>query len=162
MGGSYQDQEDGGKRTTIAVGDGNGSYGLTPSLYAVDLAGPGSVAPYPVDPNATAPVYLERIGIDLDELNADLRDYKVISSIYPQARVDTAGGNLLQFSIGASDFPNNLSPNWAPYQSYDGVQNYQLDFNMAGRWLAIRALWPDWRTFTMTGMDLDIKTQGRR
>jgi hypothetical protein len=162
MGGSYQDQEDGGKRITVAIGDGNAQYGLTPSLYAVDVAGPGSVAPYPVDPNATAPVQLERIGIDLDELDASLRDYKLISSVYPQARVDTTGGNMLQVSIGASDNPNDLSPNYAPFQPYDGVTKQKLDFNVAGRWLAVRFLWPDFRTFTMTGIDLDIKTQGRR
>lgn len=162
MGGSYQDQEDGGKRITIAIGESSSEYGLVSSLYAVDLVGPGSVAPYPVDAHATAPVYLERVGIDLDELDASLRDYKLISSVYPQARVDTTGGQMLQVSIGASDFPNNLSPNWAPYQPYDGVTKYKLDFNIAGRWVAIRVLWPDWRPVTMTGLDLDIKTQGRR
>jgi hypothetical protein len=162
MGGSYQDQEDGGKRITIAIGDSNSQYGLTSSLYAVDLAGVGSVAPYPVDANASAPPYLERVGIDLDELDASLRDYKVVSTVWPQARVDTTGGNMLQVSIGASDSPNNLIPNWASYQNYDGVTRTSLDFNVAGKWLAIRVLWPDWRTFTLTGMDLDIKTTGRR
>jgi hypothetical protein len=162
MGGSYQDQEDGGKRITIAIGDGSGSYGLTSALYAVDLAGPGSVAPYPVNSAATAFPYLERVGIDLDELDASLRDYKLVSSVYPQARVDTTGGKMLQVSIGASDNPNDLSPTWAPYQPYDGVNNTKLDFNVAGKWVAMRVLWPDWRTFTMTGIDLDIKTQGRR
>jgi hypothetical protein len=115
-----------------------------------------------VDPIATAPVYLERIGIDLDELNASLRDYKVVSTVWPQARVDTTGGNMLQVSIGASDSPNSLSPTWAAYQPYDGVTRTNLDFNVAGKWLALRILWSDWRTFTITGMDLDIKTQGRR
>jgi hypothetical protein len=162
MGGSYQDQEDGGKRITIAIGEGSTEYGLTASLYALDLAGQGSVAPYPVDPAATAPVYLERVGIDLDELDASLRDYKLVSSVYPQARVDTTNGQNLQVSIGVSDFPNNLTPTWGPYQPYDGVLNYKLDYNLAGRWVAIRVLWDDWRTFTMTGIDLDIKTQGRR
>lgn len=162
MGGSYQDQEDGGKRSVVAIGDANPAYGVTASLYAVDLAGLGSVAPYPVAVNATAPVKFERVGIDLDELNADLRDYKNISTVYPQARVDTSGGQMLQVAVGASDNPNDLSPTWGPYQTYDGVTNYKLDVNAAGRWLAIKFLWSDWRTFTMTGIDLDIKTTGRR
>lgn len=162
MGGSYQDQEDGGKRITVAIGDGNSTYGLVPSLYAFDQYGPGSVAPYPVAVNATAPVYLERVGIDLDELEADLRDYKNISTVYPQARVDTTGGQMLQVSVGASDYPNNLAPTWGPYQPYDGVTKYKLDTNAAGRWLAIRVRWADYHTFTLTGMDLDIKTTGRR
>jgi hypothetical protein len=162
MGGSYQDQEDGGKRITIAVGGGSAEYGLTPSLYAIDQYGPGSVAPYPVDANATAPVQFERVGIDLDELDASLRDYKLISTVYPQARVDTDGGHMLQIAVGASDFPNDLAPTWGPYQPYDGVTKRKLDVNVAGRWLAIRVLWDDWHSFTMTGLDLDIKTTGRR
>lgn len=162
MGGSYQDQEDGGKRTTIAIGDANPTYGVVSSLYAYDEYGPGSVAPYPVDIHATAPPYFERTGIDLDELDASLRDYKLISSVYPQARVDTTGGQMLQISVGSSDYPNNLAPTWGPYQPYDGVTKYKLDVNMAGRWLALRFLWNDYHTFTVTGLDLDIKTQGRR
>jgi hypothetical protein len=162
IGGSYQDQEDGGKRITIAIGDANSAYGLQSSLYAFDLYGQGSVAPYPVDANATAPVQLERVGIDLDELGADLRDYKNISTVYPQARVDTDGGQMLQIAVGASDYPNNLSPTWGPYQPYDGITKYKLDTNVAGRWLALRVLWDDYHTFTLTGMDLDIKTTGRR
>lgn len=162
MGGSWQDQEDGGKRIVVCVGDANPTYNVVSSLYAFDLAGQGSVAPYPVDPNATAPMYIERVGIDLDELGADLRDYKCVSTVYPQARVDTAGGNSLQVSVGASDNPNDLIPTWGAYQAYDGVVNYKCDVNSAGRWLAIRVYWPDWRSITLTGFDLDIKTTGRR
>jgi hypothetical protein len=162
MGGSYQDQEDGGKRIVVAVGDANATYGLNSSLYAFDVEGSGSVAPYPVDANATAPVYFERVGIDLDELDANLRDYKNISTVYPQARVDTSGGQYLQVSVGASDNPNDLNPTWEPYQVYDGITKYKLDVNAAGRWLAIRVLWDDWHSFTLTGFDLDIKTTGRR
>jgi hypothetical protein len=162
MGGSYQDQEDGGKRIVVCVGDGSGSYGLAPSLYAFDNEGPGSVAPYPVAVAATAPVTFERIGMDLDELDNNLRDYKLLSTVYPQARVDTSNGKYLQISVGASDNPNDLTPNWGPYQPYDGVTKYKLDVNKAGRWLAIRVRWDDWRTFTLTGFDFDIKTTGKR
>jgi hypothetical protein len=162
MGGTYQDQEDGGKRIVVCVGDASAAYGTTASLYAYDLEGPGSVAPYPVAVNATAPVKFERVGLDLDELDQDLRNYKLLSSLYPQARVDTAGGEYLQVSVGASDNPNDLNPVWGPYQPYDGVTKYKLDTNVAGRWLAIRVLWEDWHSFTLTGFDLDIKTTGQR
>jgi hypothetical protein len=102
MGGSYQDQEDGGKRITVAVGEGSTEYGLQPTLYAFDVYGAGSVAPYPVDANATAPAYLERTGIDLDELGVDLKAYKLLRTVYPQARVNTDGGNMLQIAVGTS------------------------------------------------------------
>lgn len=162
MGGSYQDQEDGGKRVTVCVGDGSTEYGLQPTLYAFDVYGTGSVAPYPVDVNATAPVYLERTGIDLDEQGAELRDYKLLRSVYPQARVDTTGGNTLQIAVGASDDPSSTTANYTDYQSYDGVGNNKIDVNSAGRWLAIKLLWNDFRSFVLTGFDLDIKTNGKR
>jgi len=162
MGGSYQDQEDGDKRVNVYVGDNSGSYSLQNSLYAFDLTGPGSVAPFPVDTNATAPVYLERIGIDLDDLEANLRDYKQINTIYPQARIDTSAGSALMVDIGASDFVNSAAPVYAGYQAYDGVDNYKLDYNIGGRWLAIRMKWADFRPFILTGFDLHIQTTGRR
>jgi hypothetical protein len=162
IGGSYQDQEDGGKRVTVCLGDGNTEYGLQPTLYAFDVFGQGSVAPYPVDVNATAPVYLERTGLDLDELGAELRQYKLLRSIYPQARVDTTGGNSLMISAGSSDDPNADEPNWGDYQPYDGVDNQKIDVNTEGRWLALRILWNDFRSFVLTGLDLDIRTTGGR
>lgn len=162
IGGSYQDQEDGGKRVTICLGDGNTEYGLQPTLYAFDVFGPGSVAPYPVDANATAPVYLERTGLDLDELGAELRQYKLLRSIYPQARVDTAGGNSLMIAAGSSDDPGSDEAVYGEYQPYDGFENQKIDLNTEGRWLALKILWNDYRSFTITGFDLDIRTTGGR
>jgi hypothetical protein len=112
--------------------------------------------------NATAPVYLERTGIDLDEAGAELRQYKLLRSIYPQARVDTTGGNVLQIAAGSSDDPNGDTPAYSAYQPYDGVDNQKVDVNTEGRWLALKLLWPDYRTFTLTGFDLDIRTTGGR
>lgn len=162
IGGSYQDQEDGGKRVTICLGDANTEYGLQPTLYAFDVFGPGSVAPYPVDANATAPVYLERTGLDLDELGAELRQYKLLRSIYPQARVDTAGGNSLMIAAGSSDDPGSDEAVYGEYQPYDGFENQKIDLNTEGRWLALKILWNDYRSFTITGFDLDIRTTGGR
>jgi hypothetical protein len=70
------------------------------SLYAQDPYGANSSVSYPVDTNATKPKYLARDGIDLDELNADLRGTKVLASIYPQARLG-AGAAPLQINGGS-------------------------------------------------------------
>jgi hypothetical protein len=162
MGGSYQDQEDGGKRITVAVGEGDATYGLQPSLYAFDVFGPGSVAPYPVDSNATGRAYLERTGIDLDEVGVDLKAYKLLRTVYPQARVDTSGGQMLQIAVGASDDTNSDTPTYGDWQPYDGKQFYKVDVNAAGRWLALKIQWPDYREFSITGFDLDLLTTGHR
>jgi hypothetical protein len=101
-GGSYLDQEDGFKRTPVYVGTSSTKYSLGTTLYGLDLFGAGSTLGYPVDTNATQPRYLERDGIDLDTLNVELRGYKVLSSIFPQARLGDSAANLT-FSVGASD-----------------------------------------------------------
>lgn len=162
MGGSYQDQEDGGKRITVAVGEGNAAYGLQPTLYAFDVFGTGSVAPYPVDANATAPAFLERTGIDLDEVGVDLKSYKLLRTIYPQARVDTTGGNMLQIAVGTSDDVNSDTPTYGAFQPFDGKEFYKIDVNAAGKWLALKIQWNDFRNFTITGFDLDLLTTGHR
>jgi hypothetical protein len=159
-GGSYQDQEDGFKRTPVYVGTSNTTYNLSTSLYALDLFGPGSTVSFPVDTNATAPRYLERDGIDLDSLNEDLRGYKVIASIYPQGRFDVSAPPLM-ISMGAADY-FNVTPVFSPYQPYDGNTNYKLDFNIAGRYLFMKLLYASFVDMTITGFDLDLLTQGQR
>jgi hypothetical protein len=163
IGGSYQDQEDGDKRVIAMVGSLNAGYNLTTQLYAFDIYGTGSVAAFPVDANATATRYLERVGFDMNELNTELRGYKTLSTIYPQARVDTSGGSYMMISVGASDNISDLTTsNWSPWAQYDGDTNYKLDFNIAGRWLGIRIQWADYRALTITGFDYDIRLTGNR
>ncbi|MBW7970944.1 hypothetical protein [Bradyrhizobium sp. BR 10289] len=156
FGGSYQDQEDGYKRTICYVGEANSAHNLITSLYAFDVYGQGSAAAYPVDANATKPRYLERRGIDLDELNADLRGYKTLSSVYPQVRLGSGAANLM-IDVGVSDTFNSNNPNWTGYQPYDGADLYKLDYNAAGRWLAIRMKFSDYKELTILGFDLDLK-----
>jgi hypothetical protein len=158
-GGSYLDQEDGFKRTPVYVGDANATYGLSTSLYALDLFGTGSTVPFPVDTNATLPRILERDGIDLDSLNEDLRGYKVVSSIYPQGRFGS-GAQPLMFSVGAADY-FTTTPVFGAYQPYDGNTNYKLDFNIAGRWLSMRIKYSDYNEMTLTGFDIDLHANGQ-
>jgi len=161
VGGSYQDQEDGFKRSTVYVGEDAASYGLVRSLYAFDNFGQGSTVAFPVDTAATRPRYLERDGIDLDELNADLKGYKCLASIYPQARLGS-GAAPLMIDVGASDFFNVPATFPVGYQPYDGVTTQKLDFNVAGRWLSYRIKLDDYREMTITGLDLDLKGGSKR
>jgi hypothetical protein len=157
-GGSYLDQEDGFKRTPVYVGVNNSTYGLSTSLYALDLFGPGSTVAFPVDTNATAPRYLERDGIDLDSLNEDLRGYKVVSSVYPQGRFGS-GAPPIMFSMGSADY-FTTTPIFSAYQAYDGNTNYKLDFNIAGRYLSMRIKYAGYQDVSLSGFDIDLKTTG--
>lgn len=157
-GGSYLDQEDGFKRTPVYVGTANATYSLGTTLYAQDIFGQGSTVPFPVDLPATAPRYLERDGIDLDSLNADLRGYKTVSSVWPQARlgVDSAP---LKFAMGASDYVN-VPAVFSEYQPYNGSTLSKLDFNIAGRYLSMKILFDDYKEMSLSGFDIDLKNTG--
>lgn len=157
-GGSYLDQEDGFKRTPVYVGDSNSMYGLTTSLYAQDLFGTGSTVSFPVDTNATKPRLLERDGIDLDSLNADLRGYKVVSSIFPQGRFGP-GAQPLMIAVGASDYAN-VPAVFSDYQPYDGNTNYKCDYNIGGRFLSMHLLYSDYNEMSLSGFDIDLHATG--
>ena len=161
MGGTYQDQEDGLKRTTVYVGSLNATYSLSTSLYALDPYGVNSNVAYPVDTNATAPRFIERIGLDLDELNAQISGYKTLSTIYPQARLGSGASNLM-IAVGASDNISSAAPAYSAYQPYNGADLYKIDFNVAGRWVAYKCLFSDYRELTITGFDFDLKMTGKR
>jgi len=158
IGGSYLDQEDGYKRVPVYVGSSNAAYSLSTSLYAFDLYGQGSMVSYGVDTNATKPRYLERDGIDLDEVNSDLRGYKTVSSIYPQARLGAGAANLM-INAGASD-GFNVAPTFVGYQPYNGNDLYKLDFNAAGRYLSLQIKFSDYKEMSISGFDLDMKVTG--
>jgi hypothetical protein len=97
--------------------------------------------------------YLERSGIDLDEVGADLRGYVTVSSLYPQARLD-AGAAPLMFTFGAADYYGN-DPVYGDAGSYDGNEQYKIDPNVAGRYLAMKMTHTDYRNFSLSGLDLD-------
>jgi hypothetical protein len=161
FGGSYQDQEDGYKRVPVYVGEGSATYGLSASVYGFDLYGEGSVVAYAVDPNACAPRYLARDGIDLDEVaGVDLKNWKVLASIYPQGRLGEGASPILIDGGAADNF--NQDAAFLGYQEFDGVTSTKCDFNVAGRYLSLRIQHNDFRELTLAGIDFEFKTNAKR
>jgi len=158
VGGSWQDLEDGFKRTSVYVGE--SGNGLTARVYARDLYGTGSNLTSVVDTVATRPGLLLRDGMDLDELDAELRGYKVVLAIYPQGRFDP-DAMPVSFSFGVTDYPN-VPPVFSAPQTYDALENYKLDFTAAGRFLSMRMDYPDYKTMSLSGLDVDLDILGSR
>lgn len=161
IGGSWLDQDDGFKRSTLLVGETNATFSLSSSLYVQEVYGEGSTTNLPVDSNATAPVYLERTGIDMDELDEEsaLAGYKHIVCIYPQGSIDPSGA-LLEFSFGCADFFGQ-SIQYSDYMTFDNSDLYKLDYTDAGRYLSVRVRYDDYRTFELTGVDLEVVVTGQ-
>jgi hypothetical protein len=162
IGGTYSSFDESISRTLLYVGDTYAAAGLTASLYAFDKYGHGSTSAHPVDEVATRPRYLERDGIDLDELDLDLRGYKVVSRVYPQARIDD-GAEPIQFTFGSSDYFNQ-DTTFGDAQEYTGsdADGYKIDPNMAGRYLAMQVLHDDYRNMSISGFDFDLEVTGER
>lgn len=155
IGGTYLDQEDGFKRTLCFVGESNVQYSLSTSLYAFDPYGTGSQVAFAVDTAATAPVVLERNGIDLDDLGKELRGYVCLSSIYPQARLDAEALAPITVYMGSNDY-FTLDPIYDEQQTIDTTTTYKLDYQSAGRYLAVRIVYPDYHPFSLSGFDMDL------
>jgi hypothetical protein len=154
--GSYQDQGDTAKRVSVYVGNTSSQYSLTSSLYAYDLYGGDGNVSFPVDTNASTSPYLERVGIDLDELGADLEGTKQVNYIIPQGRIDPASTATIDFSVGSGDQYND-TPIYNDWMGYDGDELYKIDCYVAGKYLAMRIRFNDYRPFTLSGYDLDLR-----
>lgn len=149
------------RRSTILVGAASTPYSLTNQLYAYDPSGPLSAVSAPVDPHATQLSFLERQGIDLDQIGADLAGYKVCQAIYPEGYFDASAGPL-SFVIGAADYFNQnvvLAP--LP-MTYDGAALYKLDFGIAGRYLDLRITSTDFGHWTLSGFEFELDVFGER
>ncbi len=115
----------------------------------------------PVDTNANPPIYIENRYVDLDKLSAEIRGYKVISAVYPQAHFDGEAAPIT-FYFGGSDYSNSPAPVYGTGMTFDGTANYKLDFMTSGRFLSFKMTYPDYRYFQMSGLDLDFVVTGKR
>lgn len=158
IGGTWASQSDTIKKVMVMIGDVNTQYNLTESVYAFDLEGPGSLTSFPVDTNATQGWTLVHDGIDLDQIGADLKGYKVVSSIYPRCRLEL-NAQPITFSFGSADYFNENVVMSAP-QTYDGNTLYKLDYNSAGRYLLMQITHNDYHWVSFTGFDFDLDIVG--
>lgn len=156
-GGSWLDKDDGFKRNVMFVGVNSGL--LTPKLHVLEAYDTGSVS-VALDTVATTRCFVRRDGIDLDEINAELRGYKQVISIYPEGRVYRSGSPL-SFQFGVTNYPDELPVLGTP-MTYDGSTDYKLDYRDAGRFLTLLISYNDYKSFTLSGMDVDIMITGSR
>jgi hypothetical protein len=157
IGGSYSTYGDSSRLSLYMVTDGNTSdatianFELPNSAYASGA----------IDNARTAPVSLYISQINLDELGAKLRGYKVLKSIYPEGRIDP-GAQPLMFTFGSSDYTHDPRPSDVNTMSFDGSSLYKLDYMAAGRFLSMKITFDDYRNFNLSGLDADFDITGNR
>jgi hypothetical protein len=160
IGGTYYDQEDSYNRQTLFVGEDNSSDGITSDkLYGLDLADEGSMA-FALDTEATKAPFLERTGIDLDETDVALSQYKVIKKLYPQINTNNIN-KIIVFQFGASDIPNS-TPTYSDTINFNTSTDYKIDSRVSGRYLSYKMYVNDNKDFELSGFDLDVEATGKR
>ena len=162
IGSSYYDQEDSFDRHTLMVGNSDTNNSISsPKLYGLDLSDTGSLG-FNIDTEATKPPFVERTGLDLDEVGEPLDGYKVITRMLPQIRTDNSSDTNITIEFGASDIPNN-TPTYTSTATFDISTNYKVDSRAAGRYLSYKFSLPadDYKDFEISGFDLDVTTTGR-
>jgi hypothetical protein len=120
----------------------------------------GGVLSSSVNVAASRPGLLIRDGMDLDELDVDLRGYKAILAIYPQGRL-ALDASPMTFTFGVTDYPA-VAPVFGLSQTYNAREDYKCDFTDAGRFLSMKMDYPDYKTMSLSGIDVDLDVLGQR
>lgn len=158
VGGSYFDQDNTFEQNVVAVSAALSGTLSTNRLLAYDFADKGSLA-FPYSAEANSPAFLERTGIDLDQVGSDLTTYKIIRRVYPL--VSIFENVPIQLQVGGAITPAG-APNWGPVVSFNPVTQYKVDVMKGGRYLGIRFLIGSPVDFEINGFDIDVGTAGRR
>lgn len=160
LGGSYADLSDTSLKSLYFTSPLDVSGNLTASrLYGYDDIYVGTFS-QPITVEATKASWAERIGIDLDETGEQLRTYKVIKTIYPQAKA-LGGTSNISFSFGATEF-DDLTPTFNTPVNFDPMTNHKVDVRIGGRYLAWKANNSSLYSHELSGFDIDIQATGRR
>lgn len=155
---SFQDTQ---KRVMTYVGSAVSNTGVIPSIYAYDPFGSQGIVNNPVDTNATQFPYLERAGLDLDEIGMNLPATKQVQWLVPQCRIDVSSNATIDFQVGMSD-NYNQQPDMSDWQPFDGAKLDFIDVNLSGRFLAYNIRFNDYKTFSISGWDALINDLAAR
>ncbi len=159
IGGSYFNQEAAAELHLVFTSVADTGNGITASkLLGSDLADRGTLS-YDINTETEVPAYVERVGLDLDEMDPDPALYKVVRGIYPKLR--TFLNATMGVEIGAGDLAED-TPTYQTSQTFDPATDYKLDFMAAGRYLAMKFTMSTHNDFKLGSVALDLNTIGRR
>ena len=160
-GGTYASQDAGFDRHILMLGQLSTSDGLTDhKIYGLDGIDENSALTSAIDIAATKGIKLERVGIDLDELQLPLTGYKNIKKMSPQFST-VATNKTFDVSMGAADLASDV-PTYDISYSFNISSEHKIDSRSAGRYLSYKIETPDTKDFTISGFDFDVVATGRR
>jgi len=161
VGGTYYSQESGHDRHLIMAAATDAANGIsTHRIFGVDSMDLGSMTQQK-DPEISFPVKLERVGIDLDEMQVPLSGYKVISKIIPQVTTTNSDKDF-KFTFGAANLSSD-APSYSTTQTLNISTDYKLDSRASGRYLSYKFEESTTvKDFSLSGFDFEVAVTGRR
>lgn len=159
VGGSYDSYFDGSRLYLLTVSQPVSALSITAAARIFEPPTVASGAGV-LDTYATAPCFLENKKMDMDDLSKELRGYKIINQMWPEATFD-AGATALSFTWGSSDY-SNVDPVYDHTMTFDGNTFYKLDFNAPGRYLSLKITYSGTQDFSLSGWDIDYQVVGHR
>lgn len=161
MSGNFNSFFDGSRLYLMTLGKAvSGSFGSLSSKMRLFEASNVAQGAGIVDTVASAPVYLENKLMDLDEISKELRGYKVVNQMWPEATFAT-GAPAMSFTWGSSDQPN-VQAVYDHTMTFDGITYTKLDFNAPGKYLSLKMSYSGIQDFSLSGWDLDYQVFGHR
>lgn len=160
--GAYAAFGDSEKRAYMMIGTGQAVDGgtLDCAVRAFGLVS-SAAANGVLDTLATAPLIIEKRGIDLDDLQLDIAGYKVIKHVRPECRISDPD-ETATFSFTSRDNAGTENGTFDRVQTYDGRGRDKLDFMSSGRFIDYRIDFDGYSDFRLSGIDFDVTVTGHR
>ena len=136
-----------------------GSTVTTTRIVQID-SGFGTALPFNSVSELAVVPYVERTGLDLDEVVPELKAYKNYRSVYPQVTVEDTTAPL-SFKFGGVDMPQQ-DIEWDTLQSFEPTTDYKIDTRSRGRYLAWYFEGVNNNSYSLSGFDLDCVSLSRR
>lgn len=159
-GGSFFGQDSQFGQSPVCVSIQDTGEGITQHrLLGIDLIDKGTLSKAAVD-EIKPTMFIERVGVDLDELQVQLSGHKVVRGMYPQVST-VAADKVMEWTFGGAQVPNQ-APNYQDPISFDIDTDYKVDTRVSGRYLSYKIATPQEKDFSLSGFDLDVVVTGRR
>ena len=158
LGSSYVDMISNNTKNTFASSI--STTGVTTTRIVNVDAGINTSLPFNAATELAVTPFVERVGLDLDEVVPELKAYKNYRSIYPQVTVTDVSAPF-SFKFGGVDMPQQ-SIEWDSLQSFEATTDYKIDTRSRGRYLSWYFEGANNNSYSLSGFDLDCVSLSRR
>ena len=130
-----------------------------PRIVVEDFPTTGYVTK-PVDVECSAPVaFIERVGLDFNEVSGDAASVNHINRIVPQFR--KTSNHPLYFQVGGAMVPTAV-PTYNPTVTFNPTTQYKVDTRITSRYLAYKIQSSDISEWALSGMGMHVLRLSKR